>query len=307
MPRKKKEEKVEEVERKEEKEKEEETEVEGIKVKDEPEVKEEKAEKTEKDILLVPLDEYIKTAVHLGTKAIMPDMRQYVYRRKADGVAVLNTKKIDEKIIVAANFLAQYAPEDILLCCKREAGYKALEAFKEVLNVKIFTRYPAGIITNSLLENFFEPKVMFIIDPWLDKNALHDAVQVHIPVISLCDTNNMTSNIDVIIPANNKAAKSIGIVLYLIAKLYMKKRGIKKELNKDDFYEIEEEGPEEKEMRAKKVKAKEEKKKEKEETETELEKARKEIKKRAEKLVQRIKLDEKAPEDGPEIVESDES
>ena len=293
MPRKKKdEEKGEEVAKEENKE---ETE-EEIEEKYEEEGKKEKhkgeKEEKEREILLVPLDDYIKAAVHLGTKAIMPNMRQYVYRRKADGVAVLNTKKIDEKIAISANFLAQYSPEDIVLCCKRDAGSKALKAFGEATGVKAFARYPAGMITNPKLEIFFEPKVMFIVDPWLDKNPLHDAVQIHIPVVALCDTNNMTTNVDVVVPCNNKAAKSIGLVLYIIAKLYLEKRSIKKKLNPQDFYDVEEM----EEMAREKEKKHKEKEKEKEETALEMEKARKEIKKRAEKLVKRIKVDEEPKE-----------
>jgi len=195
----------------------------------------------DKEVLLAPLEDYIKAAVHLGTRAVTPDMRQYVYRRKADGIAVLNTKKIDEKIAIAANFLAQYDPNDILVCCKREAGWKSIEAFKDALEgVRTFTRYPAGIITNPDLDDFFEPKVLLIIDPWLDKNALHDVTLANIPVVALCDTNNVTRDVDIVVPCNNKSAKSIGLVLYLIAKLYLEKRGIKKKLNPNDFYEIEE-------------------------------------------------------------------
>lgn len=252
MPRKKKDEKEEIIE--EVTEVEEETEIEG-EAKKERREKEEVKEKAEtKEVLLAPLEDYIKAAAHLGTRAITPDMRQYVYRRKADGVAVLNTKKIDEKIARAAAFLAHYEPKDILVCCKREVGYKALEAFHDALGVRIFTRYPAGIITNSDLENFFEPKCLFIIDPWLDKNALHDATRINIPIVALCDTNNMTTNIDLVVPCNNKAAKSIGLILYLIAKLYLEKRGEKKKLNSKDFYEFEEEQEHKEKSERKKLK-----------------------------------------------------
>ncbi len=241
MPRKKKTEGTEEAKIEEKIEEVVEESEEVVEEKPKKEKKEESEEvKQKQEVLLAPLEDYIKAAVHLGTRAITPDMRQYVYRRKADGVAVLNTKKIDEKIAVAANFLANYEPKDILVCCKREMGYKSLEAFHEALGVRIFTRYPAGIITNSDLENFFEPKCLFIVDPWLDKNALHDATRMGIPVVALCDTNNMTTNIDLVVPCNNKAAKSVGLILYLIAKLYLQKRGDKKKLNPRDFYEVEE-------------------------------------------------------------------
>ncbi len=210
----------------------------------EEKVKEKEKKKKGKEVLLVPLEDYIKAAVHLGTRAITPNMRQYVYRRKADSIAVLNTKKIDEKIEIAANFLAQYEPEQITVCCKRDAGHKALEAFGEATGTRIFTRYSAGGITNPVFEKFFEPKVLFIIDPWLDKNVLQDAVKIQIPIVALCDTNNVTSFIDVIVPCNNKSVKSIGLVLYIIAKLYLEKRGMKQQLKKlksKDFYQFEEE------------------------------------------------------------------
>ena len=255
MPRKKKEqenkeqkqeeEKVKKEKKKEHKENKEETE-------DKKEKKEKKEEKRQEE-LAIPLGDYIKAAVHLGTRAVMPGMKKYVYRRKADGIAVLNTKKIDEKIVIAAHFLAQYEPENILVCCKRDAGRKALEAFGQALGVKTFAKYPAGIITNPNLEKFFEPKVIFVIDPWLDKNAIKDAVKIHLPILGLCDTNNITDYIDVLVPCNNKSEKSIGLVLYNIAKFYFEKKGIKKKLKTSDFYKFEEDIKErKKETRAKK-------------------------------------------------------
>jgi len=203
---------------------------------------EEKIEKKEeKEELLFPLEEYIKAAVHLGTKAITPNMRQYVYRRKADGIAVLNTQKIDEKIALAANFLSQYEPEKIIVCCRRDSGHKALEALGNATGMRTFKKYPPGMITNTNLETFFEPEVVFIADSWLDKNVVKDAVKIHIPIVALCDTNNVTDYIDVIVPCNNKSSKSIGLVFYIIAQLYLKKKGIKKKLDPIEFYEFEDE------------------------------------------------------------------
>jgi small subunit ribosomal protein S2 len=185
---------------------------------------------------LFPLDDYVRYSSHLGTKAVTPHMRQFVYKRRADGLAVLNTTHIDEKLKEAAKFLADFAPEDVFIACKRETGWVAAKKFSEATGIRVFTKkYPAGIITNSELYDFFETDLVIICDPWLDKNALSDAIKVRTPVIGLCDTNNFTKGITKIVPCNNKAAKSIGLILYLLAREYLKLRKEKKKLNMEDF------------------------------------------------------------------------
>ena len=157
-----------------------------------------------------------------------PDMRGYVYRRRADGLAVFNTTLLDEKIKEGIEYVSKYNPEDIILVCKREAGWKAAKKFAETFGIRVFTKkYPAGILTNTNLENFTEAKLIFISDPWLDKNALQDANRVHVPVLSICDTNNFTQGIAKIIPGNNKSAKSLGMIFFLLTKLYAEIRKIK--------------------------------------------------------------------------------
>lgn len=196
-----------------------------------------KPEEEEKKDTLVPMDDYLKSSIHLGTRVITPDMRKYVYRRRADGLAVFNTALLDDLIREGADFLSQYNPKDVLIVCKREAGWKAVKKFSEITGVRSFTKkYPAGILTNTVLDNFMETNLVFICDPWLDKNALEDANRIRIPVLSICDTNNFTKGITKIIPGNNKSAKSLGMILYLLAKIYVEKQGIKSaEFTINDF------------------------------------------------------------------------
>ncbi len=197
------------------------------KVKDEEEV----VENT-----LVPMEDYLKASIHLGTRVITPDMRAYVYRRRADGLAVFNTAMLDQKIREALAYFEKFKSEDMILVCKREAGWKAAQKFAELTGVRIFTKkYPAGILTNTNLENFFETKLVVIADPWLDKNALEDARRVHVPVLSICDTNNFTQGITKILPGNNKSAKSLGMILYLMAKHYCETHKIKADVKIQDF------------------------------------------------------------------------
>jgi len=191
------------------------------------EVKEAKKEKKSSEDLLVPVDDYIKYSAYLGTKVITAHMHKYVYRRRADGLAIFNTNLTDQKLRSAITLLSKYKPEDIVVCCKRKAGWNALQILNRVTGMTVFTKkYPAGMVTNAKLEGFFEPKLMFIVDPWLDKNPLIDAVHINIPIISVCDTNNVPSYIDAIIPSNNKSNKSIGLLFWIIAREYCKARGI---------------------------------------------------------------------------------
>jgi small subunit ribosomal protein S2 len=203
------------------------------------EVKEEVSELKQKkdETILTSLDDYIKTAAYLGTKVIVPTMRKYVYRRRLDGLAILNTNIVDKKLKDAIDFISQYKPDEWTLVCKREAGWRPAKMFSELTGVRLFTKkYPAGIITNPVLPNFFETKMMMVCDPWLDKNALSDARIVRIPVVGICDTNNHTTNIDAVIIANNKSNKSLGLIFWLLAREYMKAQGIDKKLpSLEDF------------------------------------------------------------------------
>ena len=191
---------------------------------------------SDKKETLIPLEDYIKCAVHLGTKVITPHMRKYVYKRRADGLAVINTALIDEKLREAVEFLDEYEAEHVYLVCKREAGWGAAEKFQETTGIKTFTKkYPPGVTTNLILEDFFEAELTMICDPWIDKNALRDTARLKKPVLSLCDTNNYTYHITKLIPCNNKSRKSIGCILYILAREYCKKKKIPFKAELEDF------------------------------------------------------------------------
>ncbi len=198
----------------------------------EPQNKEEKVEekvikKTKKGETLIPLEDYIKAGCYIGTKVITPHMRKYVYRRRNDGIAIINTNIIDEKLKEASEFVNKYEPGDFIVVCKREAGWRAVKLFAKLTGVKVFTKkYPAGILTNTRLPSFFETELVVICDPWLDKNALNDAKNVKKKVLSLCDTNNLTNGVDVVVPINNKSNKSLGVAFYVLAKEYLKAKKI---------------------------------------------------------------------------------
>jgi small subunit ribosomal protein S2 len=197
--------------------------------KTEEEIKTVEIEKKEDQTILTSLEDYIKTASYLGTKVITPSMRKYVYRRRLDGLAILNTLLVDKKLAEGIDFVKQFKPDEWTLVCKREAGWRAAKMFGELTGVRVFTKkYPAGILTNTILDNFIETNMLMICDPWLDKNALADARNIGLPVIGVCDTNNHTADIDVVVIGNNKSNKSLGLFFWLMTKEYMKAHKIDK-------------------------------------------------------------------------------
>ncbi len=197
----------------------------------------------EPEDLLLDSNDYLKSGVHIGTKFKTKYMKNFIYKTRPDGLSVLNLKKIDERIRLAANFLSQYEPDQILMVSRRENGWKGLKKLAELTGINVISgRYPPGILTNTNLDTYIEPKVLFVSDPWPDKNAVKDALKAGIPIVGLCDTNNESNNLDLVIPANNKGKKSVGLVLFLLTREYMRNRGMLKSEDElpcpmDDFIE----------------------------------------------------------------------
>jgi small subunit ribosomal protein S2 len=181
---------------------------------------------TEEEKLLVPIDQYLKAGIHIGTKFKTRYMNEFIYKTRPDGLYVLNLQKIDERLALAGRFLAQYEPQDILVVCRRENGWKPVSLFGKLTGVRVFAgRYPPGILTNIQLKSFIEAKVLLVVDAWPDRNAINDGIKVGMPVVALCDTNNQPNNVDLVVPCNNKGKKSLGLIFYILATEYLRNRG----------------------------------------------------------------------------------
>lgn len=183
----------------------------------------------EQETLLIDSNEYLKSGIHIGTKFKTKYMADFIYKTRPDGLSVLNLKKIDDRLKIAAHLLSQYEPKDILVVGRREGCWKALRKMGELTGIKTSPgRYPPGILTNPKLDTFIEPKILLVCDPWPDKNTVDDGIRVGIPVIGLCDTNNQANNLDLVVPCNNKGKKAIGLVFYLLTTEFLRKKGILK-------------------------------------------------------------------------------
>ncbi|MDI3474146.1 MAG: small subunit ribosomal protein [Candidatus Woesearchaeota archaeon] len=180
----------------------------------------------EDEMMLISSDEYLKSGIHIGTQFKTKYLDDFIYKTRVDGLSVFNISSVDKRIAMAIKFLGHYKPEDILVCGRRESCWKPIKVFSKHTGAKtIIGRYPPGILTNPSLNNFIEAKIMIVCDPWTDKNAIHDALAIGIPVVAICDTNNTTNNVDFVIPANNKGKKSLALIFFLLARGLLKEWG----------------------------------------------------------------------------------
>ncbi len=84
------------------------------------------------------------------------------------------------------------------------------------------------------------PGVLFVVDPTNEKICVHEANILNIPVVSLVDTNCDPSGVDVVIPGNDDAIRSVKLIAGAIADAVIEAReGVS--MKKDDEENAEEE------------------------------------------------------------------
>ena len=176
--------------------------------------------------LLVTEDVYLTSGVHIGTQQKSADMMPFIYKVRSDGLYVLDIKKTDTRIRMAAKFITRFPPEKILVVAARQYGQKPARLFAKAIAAQVLAgRFVPGTLTNPQLEEYMEPEVLLVTDPAADQQALWEARNVGIPVVGLCDANNETRNVDVVVPTNNKGRRALATIYWLLTREVLKERG----------------------------------------------------------------------------------
>ena len=202
-------------------------------------VKEETAEqpKEEKQPLLIPEKSYLSSGVHIGTQQKSADMKKFLFKVRSDGLYMLDFKLTDERIRIAAKFISKFEPGEILVVSARQYGQKPVRTFCKKIGAKYFAgRFVPGTMTNPSMGDYVEPRMLLVTDPAADQQAVREAITIGIPIVGLCDANNETKYMDVIIPANNKGRRALATVYWLLAREYLKNTS---KIKSDDDFDME--------------------------------------------------------------------
>ena len=176
--------------------------------------------------LLIPVDDYLGAGVHIGTQQKTQDMERFIHRVRTDGLYVLDVSMTDTRIRTAADFLGNYDPERILVTSSRQYGRFPATKFADAVGARARTgRFIPGTLTNPDYDGYIEPDVVVVTDPIGDAQAVKEAITVGIPVIAMCDSNNQTGNVDLVVPTNNKGRRALSVVYWLLANETLDRRG----------------------------------------------------------------------------------
>jgi len=184
-------------------------------------------EDNEAPLLLIDRESYLAAGVHIGTKLKTKYTEPWIYRTTSYGLFVININATDSRLRIAGKFLSRFDPSKILVCSVRRYGRQPIRKFAEVVGAKSMDkRFIPGILTNPMIDEYFEADVVIIIDPHADKQALSEAKLARIPLVSLIDTDDTLDGVEFAIPTNNRGRKALSLIMYLLARQIQREKGV---------------------------------------------------------------------------------
>ena len=174
------------------------------------------SQKTEQDDMKKKV---LSTGIRVGTAIKTKFMLPFIVNTSPEGLYILDLDIIMKRIDTAVTFVKKFDISRVIVCSGRSYAKTPIEKFCEVTGAKMmFGRFMPGTLTNPSLPFYTEPQLVIISDPQVDSQAITEATNAGIPVIGVANTDNVTSKLDLIIPANNRGRKALATVYWLLAR-----------------------------------------------------------------------------------------
>ena len=168
----------------------------------------------------------LATGLRVGTNVKTKFMKQFITDASPEGLYMINLDITLERIQTAAKFINHFEPKKVILCSGQKIVTRAIEKFCELTNTSMMVgRFMPGTLTNPSLSYYTEPSLIVISDPKVDQQAIIEATGAGIPVIGVSNTDNITSEIDLVIPANNRGRKAVATIYWLLARQILVEKG----------------------------------------------------------------------------------
>jgi small subunit ribosomal protein S2 len=168
----------------------------------------------------------LATGIRVGTPVKTKFMTPFIVRANPEGLYILDISKTLSRIDVAAKFISRADIARVAITSAREYGKTPVQKFCELTGaMSILGRFMPGTFTNPSLPDYMEPEVVVVTDPQADQQAVIEATRAGVPVIAISNSDNVTSKVDLVIPANNRGRKALATVYWLLAREVLKKQG----------------------------------------------------------------------------------
>jgi small subunit ribosomal protein S2 len=168
----------------------------------------------------------LSTGIRVGTPVKTKYMTPFIVRANPEGLYILDIGKTLSRIDVAAKFIGRSAISKVAVTSAREYGKTPVEKFCELTGAAhMLGRFMPGTFTNPSLPKYMEPEIVIVTDPQADQQAVIEATRAGVPVIAISNSDNVTSKVDLVIPANNRGRKALATVYWLLAREVLKKQG----------------------------------------------------------------------------------
>lgn len=172
----------------------------------------------------------LSTGIRVGTAVKTKFMVPFITKASPEGLYLIDLDITVDRIQTAAKFISREKSQDVIVCSGREYANTPIEKFCELTGtVKKLGRFMPGTLTNPSLPYYIEPKLVLISDPQVDEQAITEATNAGIPVIGIANTDNITSKVDLVIPANNRGRKALATTYWLLAREILIQKGELKE------------------------------------------------------------------------------